>query len=70
MSWTGGYCTVVNCDPATNPCPTGSNSECFAFPGLFSLCLESCPSGGSQSTCRQGYYCLGPTNQPGVCITR
>lgn len=66
-SWTGGYCTIEYCDPATLPCPGASS--CYAFPGLFSLCLANCPSGGSQSTCRPGYYCLGPTGQPGVCIT-
>jgi hypothetical protein len=62
----GGYCTKEYCDPNTNPCPGGSS--CYAFPGLFSLCLADCPSGGSQSTCRTGYYCLGATGQPGVCI--
>jgi hypothetical protein len=61
-----GYCSKVYCDPVTNPCPSGS--DCYAFPGLFSLCLEQCPSGGSQSTCRTGYYCLGATGQPGVCV--
>jgi hypothetical protein len=69
-SWQGGYCTVINCDPQTNPCPAGSNSECLQFPGLYSLCLETCPQGGNQSTCRSGYYCLGPAGQSGVCITR
>lgn len=63
----GGYCTRPYCDPRTNPCPNGSS--CFAFPGLFSLCLADCPSGGSRSTCRRGYYCLGPTGSPGVCIS-
>ncbi len=62
----GGYCTKTYCDPATNPCP--ASSQCYAFPGLFSLCLADCPNGGSQSTCRAGYYCLGPTGQPGVCV--
>jgi hypothetical protein len=62
----GGYCTALYCDPVTNPCP--ANSGCYAFPGLFSLCLAECPSGGMRSTCRPQYYCLGPSGQPGVCI--
>ncbi|MFO0724559.1 MAG: hypothetical protein U1E65_12300 [Myxococcota bacterium] len=62
----GGYCTLAYCDPVTNPCSSGS--DCYAFPGLFSLCLVECPNAGSQSTCRPGYYCLGPSGQPGVCI--
>jgi hypothetical protein len=62
----GGYCTRIYCDPQTNPCP--QSSLCYAFPGLFSMCLETCPSGGSRSTCRPRYYCLGPTGQPGVCV--
>jgi hypothetical protein len=66
QGWPGGYCTIPYCDPMNNPCPGGS--DCYAFPGLFSLCLANCPSGGSQSTCRNGYYCLGPTGQQGVCI--
>ncbi|MCA9552960.1 MAG: hypothetical protein KC933_23190 [Myxococcales bacterium] len=64
--WPGGYCTIPYCDPQTNPCPT--SSACFAFPGSFSLCLADCPSGGSMSTCRAGYYCLGPTGGQGGCI--
>lgn len=63
----GGYCTQIYCDPQTNPCPTGS--QCYAFPGLFSMCLDECPSAGTQSTCRRGYYCLGPTGQSGVCVS-
>ena len=66
QGWPGGYCTRQYCDPQNNPCPSGS--ACYAFPGLQSLCLAGCPSGGSQSTCRAGYYCLGPTGQPGGCI--
>lgn len=62
----GGYCTKLYCDPGTNACP--ADTSCYAFPGLFSLCLANCPSGGSQSTCRPRYYCLGPTGQPGVCV--
>jgi hypothetical protein len=65
-SFPGGYCTKTYCD-AMNACPSGS--ECYAFPGLFSLCLADCPSGGSQSTCRMGYYCLGPTGRSGVCTS-
>ncbi len=64
--WPDGYCTRFYCDPVTNPCPGGS--QCYAFPGALSLCLEDCPSGGTTQGCRPGYYCLGPTNQPGVCI--
>jgi hypothetical protein len=64
--WDDGYCTKQFCDVQNNPCPSGS--LCYNFPGLFSLCLNECPSGGSQSTCRPGYYCLGPTGSPGVCI--
>jgi len=64
--WPGGYCTVPYCDPMTNPCPTASS--CFAFPGSFSVCLADCPSGGSPSTCRMGYYCFGPTGAQGGCI--
>ena len=64
--WSGGYCTVSNCDPLTNPCPGGS--QCYAFPGLYSLCLAECPQAGTRSTCRNDYYCLGPTGQSGVCI--
>jgi hypothetical protein len=66
MGWPDGYCTQQFCDPLTNPCPSGS--ECFNFPGFFSVCLDTCPSGGTQSDCRPGYYCLGPTGQPGGCI--
>ncbi len=62
----GGYCTTLYCDPVTSPCPGGS--ACYAFPGLFSMCLAECPSGGMRSTCRPQYYCLGPTGQAGVCI--
>lgn len=65
--WPGGYCTRFYCDPQSNPCPGGS--QCYAFPGAISLCLEDCPSGGSTQGCRPGYYCLGPTGQPGVCIS-
>jgi hypothetical protein len=66
MGWPGGYCTKQFCDPQTNPCPGGS--QCFNFPGFFSLCLDTCPNGGTMSDCRPGYYCLGPTGQPGGCI--
>lgn len=62
----GGYCTAPYCDPTTNPCPTGS--ECYAFSSLFSLCLATCPTGGTQSTCRSDYQCLGPVGQAGVCV--
>lgn len=62
----GGYCTKVFCDPMTNPCP--QNAECYAFPGLYSICLAECPVAGEQSTCRPGYYCLGPAGQAGVCV--
>ncbi|MCK6550330.1 hypothetical protein L6R52_31125 [Myxococcota bacterium] len=62
----GGYCTQAYCDPMTSPCPSGS--ECYAFSSLFSLCLATCPSGGSQSTCRPDYQCLGPVGQAGVCV--
>jgi hypothetical protein len=66
MGWPGGYCTKQFCDPMTNPCPNGSS--CFNFPGFFSLCLDDCPNGGTMSDCRNGYYCLGPTGQPGGCL--
>lgn len=66
QGWPNGYCTESYCDPLTNPCPAAS--ACYAFPGSFSLCLADCPSGGSQSTCRTGYYCLGPTGRPGGCL--
>jgi hypothetical protein len=66
MGWPDGYCTKQFCDPANNPCPNGSS--CFAFSGVFSLCLDDCPSGGTQSTCRNDYYCLGPIGQPGGCV--
>lgn len=66
MGWPDGYCTKQFCDPVNNPCPNGSS--CFAFSGVFSLCLDDCPSGGSQSTCRTDYYCLGPIGQPGGCV--
>ena len=66
-SFPGGYCTITYCDPQTNPCPMGS--QCYAFPQSYSLCLMECPSGGSQSTCRTGYYCLGPSGGAGVCVT-
>lgn len=66
QGWPGGYCTRVYCDPMTNPCP--SASSCYAFPASYSLCLADCPSGGSQSTCRTGYYCLGPSGGPGGCL--
>lgn len=66
MGWPGGYCTKQFCDPLNNPCPSGSS--CFNFPGSFSICLDDCPNGGTQSDCRPGYYCLGPTGQPGGCI--
>ena len=66
QGWPGGYCTKQFCDPMTNPCPGGSS--CFNFPGFFSLCLDDCPIGGTQSDCRPGYYCLGPTGQPGGCL--
>lgn len=62
----GGYCTRTYCDPQTNPCPSGS--ACYAFPGLYSLCMAECPAGGTQSTCRRGYYCLGPTGSTGACF--
>ena len=62
-----GYCSIVYCDPQTRPCPVGS--QCYAFPGIFAMCLAECPNGGTRSTCRSGYYCLGPTGQPGVCIS-
>lgn len=62
----GGYCTVLYCDPQTSPCPGGSS--CYAFPGLFSMCLADCPEGGMRSSCRPQYYCLGPSGQSGVCI--
>lgn len=65
--WNDGYCTQQFCDVTNNPCPSGS--LCYNFPRLVSLCLVECPSGGSQSTCRPGYYCLGPTGSPGVCTT-
>ena len=68
QSWQGGYCTVQSCDPATNPCPT--MSQCYAFPSWFPICLAECPVSGTQSNCRNGYYCLGPAGQPGVCITQ
>lgn len=64
----GGYCTRLFCDPQTNPCPGGS--ACFALSNLFSACLEICPSGGGQSTCRPNYECAGPIGQPGVCVPR
>ncbi len=66
QGWPGGYCTKQLCDPTTNPCPSGSS--CFNFPDFFSLCLENCPNGGTQSTCAPGYYCLGPTGQQGACL--
>lgn len=66
MGWPGGYCTKQFCDPLTNPCPSGSS--CFNFPGSFSICLDDCPNGGTQSDCRPGYYCLGPTGQQGGCL--
>jgi len=66
QGWPGGYCTRTYCDPQNNPCP--SSSSCYAFPGLYSLCMADCPSGGSQSTCRNGYYCLGPTGAQGACF--
>ena len=64
----GGYCTRTYCDSQTNPCPQGS--VCRGFGGNFSMCLQPCPNpGGGQSTCRQGYRCLGQPNSPeGVCI--
>ncbi len=64
--WVGGYCTLPYCDGVTRTCPAAS--QCYAFPGLFSACLATCPSGGSRSTCRAGYYCLGPVGAPGVCL--
>lgn len=66
QGWPGGYCTLAYCDPQTNPCPGGS--DCFNFPGSYSLCLNQCPSGGSTSTCRPGYYCFGPAQSPGNCL--
>ncbi len=66
QGWPGGYCTKQYCDAQNNPCPGGS--ECYAFPGMFSLCLSDCPNGGSQSTCRSGYYCFGGMGMPGACI--
>ncbi len=66
QGWPDGYCTRSYCDPQSNPCPAAS--ACYAFPGSFSLCLAECPSGGSQSSCRTGYYCLGPTGGTGGCL--
>ncbi len=66
LGFPGGYCSLTYCDSVTNPCPSGS--ACYAFPGLYSLCMADCPSGGSQSTCRSQYYCFGPSNQPGACF--
>ncbi len=63
----GGYCSVLYCDSQTNPCPMGS--LCRGFGGNFSMCLEPCPNPGQQSTCRQGYRCLGMPGSPeGVCV--
>ena len=64
--WPGGYCTVMFCDVVSRPCPSGSS--CFAFPGSTSMCLANCPRGGSQSTCRAGYFCFGLNGLPGGCI--
>ncbi len=66
QGWPGGYCTKQYCDAMNNPCP--SSSQCYAFPGMFSLCLAQCPNGGSQSTCRTDYYCFGAMGSPGACI--
>jgi len=61
-----GYCTRLYCDPVTAPCP--SASACYAFPGLFSLCLSECTVGPPSMGCRMGYYCLGPAGGSGVCV--
>ena len=61
-----GYCTIVFCDVLTYPCPSGSS--CFAVPSSVSLCLADCPSGGSPSTCRDGYFCFGQNGEPGACV--
>jgi hypothetical protein len=68
VSWTAGYCTVLYCDPQNRPCP--AQSLCYAFASNFSMCLLDCPNAGTQSTCRTGYYCLGPTGMTGGCLTR
>jgi hypothetical protein len=67
----GGYCTKFNCEPGG--CPDDSvcvnfGSALSAVPGCTpsqdnspykrSFCMASC---GSDSDCRGGYRCLGPT---------
>jgi hypothetical protein len=64
MGFPGGYCSKEYCDPM-NPCPAGS--QCYAFPGLFSMCFSECPVAGTRMGCRTGYYCAGPTGAAGVC---
>jgi hypothetical protein len=52
----GGYCTIRNCDPVTNPCPQGTSCQGGGMIGS-TACFVDCTS---PADCRPDYDCCGP----------
>lgn len=53
--FSGGYCTLKNCDKLGAACPTGS--ACKPIGPSSYICLQTCDA---MRTCRAGYGCCGP----------
>ena len=64
-TYTNGYCTIpcttagAACAGTQGTCIGGSNTVLAVYGEADLFCAAKCPTGGTQSTCRNGYSCYG-----------
>lgn len=55
-TWTGGYCSKLNCVSSTE-CSTDGGAVCVIVQPSDVFCARHCQTAGAQSDCRAGYVC-------------